>query len=121
LRTAGLENAMIDENLEKALCFIRDKAGELAEAKANRVYLEQFRKSKKAILFSQSTAKTIAEKENEAYSHPEYLEVLDGLRTAVEIEEKLKFQMIAAQLKIEVWRSKNANNRFEQRQYGVKG
>lgn len=110
---------MNDESLEKALCFIRDKAGELAEAKANRVYLEQFRKSKKAILFSQSSAKTMAEKENYAYSHSEYLDVLNGLREAVAIEEKLKFQMVAAQLKIEVWRSKNANNRFEMKQYGA--
>ncbi|WP_400581393.1 hypothetical protein ACFELG_15440 [Pseudomonas aeruginosa] len=40
----------MDELIERPLTFIRDKAGEFAEAKSNRVYLEQFRKSKKALL-----------------------------------------------------------------------
>ena len=104
--------------LEKALNFIRDKAGELAEAKANRVYLEQFRKSKKAILFQESDAKTIADKENYAYAHDEYLDLLLGLKEAVETEELLKYQMRAAELKIDVWRSRNANTRFEKKAYG---
>ena len=104
--------------LEKALNFIRDKAKELAEAKANRVYLEQFRKSKKAILFQESDAKTIADKENYAYAHPEYLQLLLGLKYAVESEELLKHQMEAARLKIDVWRSRNANARFEHKSYG---
>ena len=107
-----------DEMLEKALNFIRDKAGELAEAKANRVYLEQFRKSKKAILFQESDAKTIADKENYAYAHDEYLELLLGLKEAVETEELLKYQMEAARLKVSVWQSKNANARFEHKSYG---
>jgi hypothetical protein len=111
---------MNDELLERALNFIRDKSKELAEAKANRVYLEQFRKSKKAMLFSESTEKTIQAKESYAYAHPEYLELLEGLKEAVYHEESLKFQMKAAELKVEVWRSKNANIRFEKNAYGVK-
>ncbi len=107
------------DELEKALNFIRDKAKSLAEAKANRVYLEQFRKSKKAILSKSSGLKTGQEREDYAYSHPEYLELLEGLRTATEQEELLKYQMEAAKLKIEVWRSRNANERFEKRAYGA--
>lgn len=108
----------MDEPIERALDFIRDNAKKLAEAKANRVYLEQFRKSKKAILFQMAPEKTMAEKENWAYGHDEYIEILKGLKEAVEIEEKLKFQIRAAELKIEVWRSLNANERFERKSYG---
>ena len=38
----------MDEQIERPLTFIRDRAQDHAEAKANRVYLEQFRKSKVA-------------------------------------------------------------------------
>ena len=48
LRWVGMvANQTIDEQVERALAFIRDKAKELAQAKAERVDLEEFRKSKK--------------------------------------------------------------------------
>ena len=99
-----------DEQVEKANDFIRDNAGNLAEAKANRVYLEQFRKSKKAMLV-QEVSGTVQEREAHAYSHKDYLEILQGLREAVEVEEKLRWQMTAAQTKIEIWRTQSANDR----------
>jgi hypothetical protein len=53
--------------------------------------------------------------EREAYSHPEYVSLLEGLRDAVEIEEELRWQMVAAQARVEVWRSQEASNRMEGR------
>ena len=41
------------EDIEKALDFIRDSSNDFAKAKANRIHLEQFRKSKKALLMNQ--------------------------------------------------------------------
>ena len=38
------------ESIEKAINYIRDTAKDYAKAKANRVYLSEFRKSQKAIL-----------------------------------------------------------------------
>lgn len=108
---------MSDETLERALNFMRDKAKDLADAKANRVYLEQFRKSKKAILFQEAPGGTIADRENYAYSHPDYLALLEGLKEAVEVEELLKYQMRAAELKISVWQSEAALKRAEARSY----
>ncbi len=99
------------EEIGKALDWMRDNAKSLAQAKSQRVYLEQFRKSKKAILFSECEEKTIAERENWAYAHPDYIEVLDGYKIAVEHEEELKWLMTAASLKVEVWRSQEATNR----------
>lgn len=100
-----------DEQAEKANDFIRDKARDYAQAKANRVYLEEFRKSKKAILYQEAPAGTVADKESFAYAHQDYIALLDGLRAAVEAEETLRWQMVAAEARIEVWRTQSANSR----------
>ncbi len=105
-----------DVNIEAALDYMRDHAKPLAEGKANRIYLEQFRKSKKAMLMAAylpSGVERVTDKmrESYAYSHLEYLEILDGLKAAIEIEEEIKWKMTAAQAKVEVWRTQQANNR----------
>lgn len=99
----------IDPN--KAIDFLLKNAEKYAQAKAQRVYLEEFRKSKKALLMNQSDEKTVNAREQFAYSHADYICVIDGLKSAVEIEETLKWQQIAAQLRVEVWRSQEASNR----------
>jgi hypothetical protein len=106
------------KTVEHALSFMRDKSAEHAKAKANRVYLEQFRKSKKAILMieaEQNGKKTGQEREAYAYAHAEYAELLQGLRIAVEQEETYKFQLKAAEARIEIWRTQQANQRAEYR------
>jgi len=95
----------------KAVDYIIANAGRFAKAKGERVYLEEFRKSKKAILMGESGAKTAAEREQYAYAHPGYQDLLKGLQSAVEIEEELRWDLIAAQARIEIWRTQSANNR----------
>ncbi len=95
----------------EAINFMIKNAEAYAKAKANVTYLEQFRKSKKAIIFQNAFGNTIADKESFAYSHPEYLEVLDGLKQAVEEAERLRWMLVAAQARIDVWRSQEASNR----------
>ncbi len=100
-----------DINVGKALDYMRDNAPAFAKAKAERIYLEQFRKSKKALLINECTEGTGQVRESYAYAHPEYILLLDALKIAVEEEEKLKWMMISAQLKVEVYRTQQANNR----------
>lgn len=97
----------------KAVDYVLANAGKFAAAKAQRVYLEEFRKSKKAILMAQCTDKAANAREQYAYSHSEYLALLDGLKAAVEVEEKLKWDLVAAQARIEIWRTQSANNRTQ--------
>lgn len=97
----------------RAVDYILANAGKFAAAKAQRVYLEEFRKSKKALLMAQSTAKAAVEREQYAYAHEDYLGLLGGLKAAVEVEEKLRWDMIAAQARIEIWRTQSANNRTQ--------
>ena len=102
---------MTEIDPQKAVDYLRDNAEKYADAKASRVYLEEFRKSKKSLLMLQSDEKTQAGKEAYAYAHDEYIALLDGLKVAIEVEETVKWQMIAAQARIEVWRTQQANNR----------
>lgn len=98
-----------------AVDYIIANAKKFAKAKSERVYLEEFRKSKKAILMKQSMETAANAQEREAYSHPEYIELLRGLQAAVEVEEKLRWDLIAAQARVEIWRTEQANNRAEGR------
>jgi len=99
----------IDPNL--AIDFMLKNAGAYSKAKANVVYLEQFRKTQKAICFQASLRSTMAEKEADAYANPQYIAVLDGLREAVEEAERLRWMLVAAQSRIDIWRSQEASNR----------
>lgn len=111
----------MSDDVEKCLTFIRDKAKEKSEARASRVYLEQFRKSQKALLKIEARkagVKTDCEAEDFAYSHPDYLEVLEGLKVATERDEYLALQIEAAKLRIATWQTKSADARAERRAYG---
>jgi len=99
----------------KSIDFIFKHSKEYAQAKAEVTYLEEFRKSKKAILFSQAIGNTVADRENQAYAHPDYQELLKGLQAAVERAEELRWKLIAAQARIDCWRSQEASNRVMDR------
>ena len=73
---------MSEIDIERALNFIRDIAPKHAESKANRIYIEQYRKSKKAMLITEAPEGTVQSKESYAYRHPEYIELLEGLKAA---------------------------------------
>ena len=99
----------IDPN--KAVDFLLANAGKYARAKAERIHIEEYRKSKKALLMAECPEKAANAREQYAYSHPEYIALLDGLKAAVEVEEQLRWAQIAAQLRVEIWRSEQATNR----------
>jgi hypothetical protein len=105
-----------DIDIFAVLDYIRDKAPAYAQAKANRVYLEEFRKSKKALLMRDAEIaghKSAVSQEREAYADTEYVALLQDLRTAVEQEETYRWRMVAAQARIEAWRSLEASRRVE--------
>lgn len=105
---------MTDEDAQKAIDFIRDQAPKYAEAKANRTYIEQYLKSKKSMLMAEEGG-TLGAKEMYAYSHPQYVELLLGLQVAVQEEERIKWQMEAAKLRFEHYKTISFNNRVEAR------
>lgn len=104
-----------DEAIEKTLDWLRNDAMAAATARANRVYMEEYRKSLKAIIMGESGAKTIAAKEAEAYADPRYLEHLQVMKEAIKVDEVYRWRMTAAEAQIEAWRTMQANNRTQAR------
>jgi hypothetical protein len=94
-----------------AVDYILKHAGQFAKAKAQRVYIEEYRKSKKALLMAECTDKAANAREQYAYAHADYIALLEGLKQAVEVEEKLRWDLVAAQARVEIWRTEQANNR----------
>ena len=100
----------------KAVEFIIANAPVYAKAKSERIYLEEFRKTKKALLMKDAMVAgfdSAAGQEREAYAHPDYKTVLVGLAAAIEKEETLRWHLMAAQMKAEIWRTESANDRME--------
>lgn len=99
---------------QAAVDYMIAKSGEYAQAKANRIYCEEFRKTLKAELMKEAmVAKfdAVNAQEREAYAHRDYKQHLLALREAIEQEERLRWMLIAAEARIAVWRSQEASNR----------
>ena len=97
----------------KAIQYLIDTAPLYAKAKADRMYLEEFRKSRKAQLMSIAGTEVLGKQETYAYAHADYIEILEGIREAVEREERFRWLMTAAQARIEVWRTEQYSARME--------
>jgi len=96
-----------------AIEFIIKTAPLYAKAKADRMYLEEYRRSKHAQLKSLAGTEVLGKQDTFAYAHPEYIEILEGIREAVEKEERFRWLMTAAQARIEVWRTEQYSARME--------
>lgn len=109
-----------DEAVETSINYIRDRAKEYGEVKGERIRLEEYRKTKKALLMqlAPSDCKTVSDKENFAYAHADYQDLLMEIKLAVVREEELRLKIKAAELKFEQWRTMQANNRAEMGRYG---
>jgi hypothetical protein len=103
---------MIDPNV--AIDYIIAKSGEYAQARANRIYMEELRTTIKAELCKTALHhgfEAVNAQEREAYSDPNYRAHLLAIKQSVEAEEKLRWMLIAAQARVDVWRSQEASNR----------
>ena len=78
----------------KTVDFILENAPRYAKAKAERIYLEEFRKTKKALLMKvamEAGYESAAAQEREAYAHPEYQEYAVASRSKRKKQNEKKF------------------------------
>lgn len=106
-----------EEQLEKRMQEWRTLSARRADAKANMVYLEHYRKAKRAELETQAPEGSEASKQRWALRHPDYEKVIAGYSDAVRAFEKLDWEMRIAMRKSEIWQSMQANRRAERSQY----
>lgn len=102
-----------DIDIFHTLEYIKNTAAKYAQAKANRIYVEEYRKSIKAGCMAKKIDEPVNAQERFAYAHPEYIAHLEAIKEAVAIEEEYRWKLIAAQALVEVWRSLSANQRAE--------
>lgn len=102
----------MENHANKAVTFILENAAKYAQAKATRVQLEEYRKSKKAILMSNEEG-TLGAKEMYAYAHPDYVDLLFQIKEAIAQEEELRWKLEAAKLRVEVWKTEEYTKRVE--------
>lgn len=111
----------MNEKIEARMHELREMAEQFAAAYADRTYIEEMRKSKLAILMKQAEVdghKTTAAQEREARAHPEYLSLLEGLKAATELSEKLRWHLEIAKLGVGIWQTQRATERIEMQLYG---
>lgn len=101
---------------EKRFAELEALAAEYAKAQAEADALAEFRKSKKALLMqmAEQLGKTSAViQERDAYAHPDYLELLDGIKAATEKALGLKWKLRTFEMRFDYWRTKQATARAE--------
>ena len=111
---------MSEEHRESLLEQMRQLGAKHAQAKAQRIWIEEFKKSKLAILMKDAEVsgfKTVSAQEREAYANAEYQELIEGLKHAVEEEQACFWELQIIQYKFEKWRTLRADARAERRNY----
>jgi tRNA A37 N6-isopentenylltransferase MiaA len=102
-----------DDKVHDALEYLRTNAPKAAQAKANRIYAEEYRKTVKAQEMAKLSGIPVTAQEREAYRSDVYIKHLDAIKEAVYEDELNRWGMVAATSIIEAWRTQNANRRGE--------
>lgn len=108
--------------IERLLQDIRDRIPLYAKAKAERVHLEHFRKSdlsRLRIEAEQVGRKTAQEREDYARTHPDYLAMLEELKSCTEKEEGFRLGIKAREMELELFRTQQASLRMERKAYNA--
>jgi hypothetical protein len=100
-----------DDDIDRALSFLRDTADRAAVARAQRIYLEQWCKSVRAQIMLTAPGSSASDREAFALASPDYAAALEGYRAAVEADERFRFLREAASARIEAWRTQCSNER----------
>ena len=100
-----------EDEVDKALHWLTESAEACARRRAERLYLEDFTRSLKADLMSAHLAEPLGAQERHAYSDIRYKNHLAALKIAIYEDEKSRFLREAATVKIEAWRTQQANMR----------
>ena len=88
-----------------------DNATKASEARATRLYLEDYSKVLKATIMAEHIDEGLGAQERCALADGRYKIHLDGLRVAIAEDEKLRWLRGAAEAKVEAYRTFEASTR----------
>lgn len=99
------------EEVDKAIAFLGD-VDEQADDRANRIYMDAYQKSLKALLMKEHDhGNSVAQQERDAYADPAYIKHLEAQKEATFRDEKSRFLREAAHATISCWQTQCANER----------
>ena len=104
-------NFISEQEIEKALNYLRDTSEAYAKWKGRMKYLESHKKSIRSASVLKATGKTISENAHRGEASEEYKAVLMEYEEAVYEFTLLDAMRHAAEAKIEVWRTLSASYR----------
>lgn len=96
---------ILESDVEKAVAYLAANARKAAQAKAERSYVEEFRKTIKATIMREHSELPLGAQEREAYADPRYRQHLDAIKEAVEADEYNRWMMAAAEAKLSAWQT----------------
>lgn len=102
-----------DKALFKALDWLADKARPAAQARANRVYIEESLSHTRAKMALEciNAGDSAAAADIKARASDAYRTQLEGLRVAVEEDEFFRWHKTRFDAMVEIWRTLSANKR----------
>lgn len=95
----------------EAIDFIFKNAPLYAKAAGELAQLENFRHSLRAIKMAQTDEQSLGAQEREALRSQEYQDICKAIGVATENKEALRWQLEAAKMRFEAWRTQQANDR----------
>lgn len=105
------QRIVTEEELEKALDWLRDNAHDIGQAKGRLIKAGHMLSHIEALLSLKSDQSSDMKRKAEARASLKYLEAINEEAEAAAEFEKLRALREAAALKIETWRSEQANYR----------
>jgi ABC-type uncharacterized transport system fused permease/ATPase subunit len=100
-----------EQDVNKAMEWLVGNAERAADARATRLYLEDFTRTIKAEIMSEHIDEPVNAQERHAYADPRYKIHLDGLRVAIKEDERFRWLKDTAIAKLDCWRTQQANFR----------
>lgn len=111
---------MTDQDLARnATQFLVDSAARIAGARGELTEAENMLRVTKSVAMKASGESAVSAQEREAYASDQYLAAVQRVTGATIAFEELRAKREAAKMRIEYWRSLNANQRAAERGYGA--
>ena len=102
-----------DKEIEDALQKIEETAPQYATAKAASFQSQEWKKTQRSLLYSMAVGKTGADKEHWVTIQAAVRTANEGSAASIQNEERLRWELKQAELKIEIWRTQQASARLE--------
>jgi hypothetical protein len=100
-----------DQDIEKALDWLAGNGRNAAKARAEREYLDEYKGVLKCQIMREHSDQSLGAQEALAKSDPRYNAHLNAWKEAVERDEFFRWMRVAAEAKIEAWRTQSSNER----------